>query len=278
MEKLLSELHENMIYNIKGVLWGMTKGMSIIILCSLVFLITVGTAIAGNPDYQIVEYWTQVAPTFDGEWTSPDEWTDGQHVQITDVGMFTYTADINGGFGSQFLVEFFNDTTDDAEDYWQICIDPANGGGSAPQSGYGRIDIIGHTDVACYVGDGSSWTEIPVESDLIWANSLSDSPLNDTTHWILELQFTKTEGQFQLGQPPNGLRIAFYDASNPDAGVQSWPPDSSVEVPDEWGVIPYYSDTPIPEGLTFGVMAVLSSVALLAGSYHLRKRSKKLEK
>ena len=264
-------------HNKQGVLSVMKRWISIFMLCSLVFLITVGTTSAGNPDYQIVEYWTQVAKTFDGEWTTPDEWTDGQHVNITDVGMFTYTADINGGYGSQFLVEFFNDTTDDAEDYWQICIDPTNAGGSTPQSGYGRIDIIGHTDVVCYQGDGSTWVEIPVEADLTWANLLSDSPLNDTTHWILELQFIKTEGALQLGQPPNGLRIAMYDASNPDAGVQSWPPDSSVEVPDEWGVIPYYSDTPIPEGLTFGVMAALSSVALLTGSHYLRKRSKKLE-
>jgi hypothetical protein len=260
----------------------MKRGMSIFILCSLVFLITVGATSAGNPDYAIIEYWTQVAPTIDGVWTVPNEWLDGQHVQISDIANFTYTADINAGYASQFFVTFFNDTTDDAEDFWQICIDPSNGGGSTPGTGYGRIDIIGHTDIVCYAGDGSGWTEIAVDTDIEWADALTDSsPLNSTTHWILELQFNKIEGAMQLNQPPNGLRIACYDASNPDAGVQSWPPDSSVDVPDEWGVIPTYSPdpipNPIPEGLSFGVMAVVSSVAMLAGSYHLRKRSK-LEK
>ena len=122
-------------HNIEGVLSVMKRALSVLMLCSLLLLTTIGTISAGNEAYTIVEYWTQVAPTFDGVWTSPDEWTDCQHVNITDVGMFAYKADINGGFGSQFLVEFFNDTTDDAEDYWQICVDPSNGGGSAPQSG-----------------------------------------------------------------------------------------------------------------------------------------------
>jgi hypothetical protein len=257
----------------------MKRKISILMLCSLLLITTVGTVMAGNPDYSIIEYWTQVAPTFDGEWTSPDEWTESEHVQITDVGIFTYTADImlTGSMNSQFLVEFFTDTTDDAEDYWQICIDPSNGGGSAPGTGYGRIDIIGHTDIVCYAGDGTGWSEIAVDSDIEWANSISDSPLNSTAHWILELQFNKESGAMQLGMPPNGLRIAFYDASNPDAGVQAWPPDSDVNDPDTWGQIPTYSQEPIPEGLTFGVMALLSSISLLAGSHYLQKRSKKRE-
>jgi hypothetical protein len=253
----------------------MKRKISILMLCSLLLITTVGTVMAGNPDYSIIEYWTQVAPTFDGEWTSPDEWTDGQHVQISDSGMFTYTADImlTGSMNSQFLVEFFTDTTDDAEDYMQICVDPSNGGGSAPGTGYGRIDIIGHTDIVCYEGDGTGWTEISTESDIEWANSLSDSPLNSTPHWILELQFNKESGAMTLGQPPNGLRIAVYDA-NTDT-LAAWPPGSDVNVPDTWGQIPTYSMDPIPEGLTFAVMAFLSSVSLVVGAHYLRKRSKK---
>ena len=72
--------------------------------------------------------------------------------------------------------------------------------------------------------------------------------------------------------PPTGLRVAVYDASNSAAGVQDWAPGSDVNVPDEWGLISGYSPDPIPEGLTFGVMMLLSSVSLLVGYYYLRKR------
>jgi hypothetical protein len=257
----------------------MKRKFSVLMLCSLLLITTVGTVMAGNDAYSILEYWTQVAPTFDGEWTSPDEWAESEHAQISDAGMFTYTADVSltASMNSQFLVEFFSDTTDDAEDYMQICVDPSNGGGSAPGNGYGRIDIVGHTDLVCYKGDGSGWSEIPAESDIEWANSISDSPLNSTAHWILELQFNKESGAMQLAMPPNGLRIAFYDASNPDAGELAWPPDSDVNDPNTWGVVPTYSSEPIPEGLNFAVMVFLSSVSLVAGSYYLQKRSKKRE-
>ena len=258
--------------NIKEVLYIMKKAFSALMLCNLLLLVTVGTVMAGNPDYSIIEYWTQVAKTFDGEWTSPDEWTDGQHVQISDSGMFTYTADIMTTMNSQFLVEIFTDNTTDAEDYWQICLDPSNGGGSAPQAGYGRIDIIGHTEIKCYNGDGTSWTEIPVDDDIEWANSISDSPLNSTPHWILEIQFNKEGGAMTLAMPPNGLRIAVYDASTET--LAAWPPGSDVNVPDTWGVIPTYSSEPIPESIGFGVAALLSSVAVAVSFYFLRKRPK----
>ena len=78
-----------------------------------------------------------------------------------------------------------------------------------------------------------------------------------------------------LAQPPNGLRIAFYDASTDT--LAAWPPDSDVNDPDTWGVIPTYSSEPIPEGLNFAVMAFLSSVSLVIGSHYLHKRSKERE-
>ena len=124
----------------------------------------------------------------------------------------------------------------------------------------------------CYTGNGTGWTKIPVKADTHWENALSDLPLNRTTHWILESEFDKTLGAITLDQPPNGLRIAMYDASNPEAGVQSWPPDSNVNITDEWGVIPTFSQDPIPEGLTFAVMALLTTVSILVGYKYFVKR------
>jgi hypothetical protein len=262
----------------------MKKGISIFILCSILLITTAGTVKAGNSEYSITEYWATQPVTYDGMWTNDLEWVGGPGTAISEDAIFTYILNVSSDYTvmmSEFLVENFGDTTDDAGDYVQICIDSTNGGGSAPQTGYGRIDIIGHTDIVCYLGNGTGWTEIAVDDDIEWAALISESPYNSTAHWILELQFDKQLNNMLLGQPPNGLRIAVYD-ENTDT-LESWPPESDVDNPDSWGVVADYSSTPysdqpIPEGLTFGVMAALSSIALLAGSHYLRKRSKKSEK
>lgn len=243
-------------------------------------LITVGTIKAGNPDYSIIEYTGGITPAIvDGVWTTEDEWNDALTVPISDNVTFWYYAEINI-YSCEFLVEIFDDDTDDAEDYWQFCFDDANSGGTAPGSGDYRVDIVGHTDVVIYTGDGSGWvqsTSSPEDLGITWANSISASPIDSTPHWILEFTFIKTVAMIP-SPPPTGLRVAVYDASNSAAGVQDWAPSSDVNVPDEWGLISTYSTDPIPEGLTFAVMALLSSVSLLAGSQYLRKRAKKREK
>jgi hypothetical protein len=254
----------------------MNRKFLVLMLCSLLLITTVGTVMAGNPDYSFLEYWAQVPATVDGEWTSPDEWTDGPVIQLSDDANFVYVMD-SSVYGSQFVVEIFSDDTEDAEDYWQICFDDGEDGGSTPQSGDYRIDIEGHTDLVFYAGNGQGWDEItPDSGEIEWAESISDSPWNSTSHWILEINILKTV-RVAPSPPPTGLRVAVYDANNPNAGVLSWPPDSSVDVPDEWGSIPTYSDTPIPEGLNFAVMAFLSSVSLVLGAHYLHKRSKKRE-
>lgn len=259
---------------------GLFAAFSMLILCSLLLLTTVGTVMAGNWDYSIIEYTGGITlADVDGVWTTDDEWDDALTVPISDTAIFRYYAEITI-YSCEFLVEIFNDNTTDAEDYWQFCFDDGENGGTAPQYGDYRVDIVGHEDVIIYTGDGESWVltdDTPSDVGLTWANSLSDSPLDSNPHWILEFTFDKTVAMIP-SPPPSGLRVAVYDASNSEAGVQDWAPDSDVNVPDEWGVISTYSGDAIPEGLTFAVMALLSSVSLLAGSHYLRKRSKKLEK
>ena len=249
---------------------------SMLILCSLLLLTTVGTVMAGNWDYSIIEYTGGITvATVDGEWTTEDEWDDALTVTISDTAIFRYYAEITI-YSCEFLVEIFNDNTTDAEDYWQFCFDDGDSGGSAPQSGDYRVDIVGHTDVVIYTGDGSSWVEstlTPSDVGLTWANSLSASPLDSNPHWILEFTFNKQVAMIPSA-PPSGLRVAVYDASNSEAGVQDWAPDSDVNVPDEWGVIPTYSMDPIPESIGFGVAMLLSSVAVAVSFYFLRKRPK----
>jgi hypothetical protein len=240
-------------------------------LCSLL-LITVGTVMAAEPGYERYSYPTQVIPTIDGMWTSPDEWTDGDATWIgTDIA-FRSTWDSSGDdVMTRWIVEFFSDTTDDSGDYWQFCIDGTQAGGSEPQVGLHRMfKITGHTTIDWYMGDGSGWGTVTYgPSEIEWANSLSASPTNSTPHWILEFQIPKNSGTVQMDIYWNFFLGAF-DASNPGAGELSWPP-TDPNVPDEWG-IENYSTEPIPEGLTFGVMALLTTVSMLVGYKYFVKR------
>ena len=255
----------------------MKRGMSIFIVCSLVFLITVGATSAGNTDYQIWEHMSQTLATVDGEWTTPDEWTDTFWANMTGnaTGRFGYNIQDFSNLGLEWVVEIFTDNTTDEGDYWQLSTDNTNSGGSAPDSGDFMIEIVGHTTLTLYEGTGSGWAEVtPDAGEITWSNTIAASPWNATPHWILEIvDSSKTGGTWTVADmPPTGLRLAAYDANT--STLAAWAPDSSADVPDTWGVIINMSMDPIPEGLTFGVMAVVSSVALLAGSHYLRKRAK----
>jgi hypothetical protein len=258
----------------------MKRKFSVLMLCILLVMMIFGTVRAGNLDYSITEYWATEPATFDGVWTSDMEWVAGPQIPISEDAIFTYMLSATGDMSvmnAEFLVENFADTTDDTGDYVQICVDKSNAGGSAPQAECGRIDVIGQTDVVAYVGDGSGWTE-NADDPIEWAASISESYLESTPHVILELQFDKISGSLQLGQPPNGLRIAVYDESTDTLEV--WPEGSDADDPDSWGVIADFSQTPystepIPEGLNFAVMAFLSSVSLVLGAHYLHKRSKR---
>ena len=259
----------------------MKRAIAMLMLCSLLVLITLGTTIAGNLDYSITEHPSVTVATVDGTWTAPDEWTDTFIANMTGnaTGQFGYNIQDFTNLGLEWIVEFFTDNTTDEGDYWQICTDDQNSGGSAPDSGDFMVEIVGHTTMTLYQGTGSGWTEVtPDAGEITWSNTIDASPWNATPHWILEIvDSSKTAGSWTVANmPATGLRVAAYDANT--STLATWAPDSSADVPDTWGVIGGMSMDPIPEGLTFGVMAVLSSVALLAGSRYLRKRSKKLER
>ncbi len=231
----------------------------ILMLCSLL-LLTVGTAMASEPGYERFSYPTQVVPTIDGMWTSPDEWTDGEVTWIgTDVA-FRSTWDAGM---TRWIVEFFSDTTNDPGDFWRFCIDGSQGSSGV----YRKFEILGHTTLVWYLKSTGDWVEATIgESDIQWANSLSASPTNSTPHWILEFQLNKNS-QLQIYDVWNFL-LQVFDASNPR--FLAWPP-TDPDVAEEWG-IENYSTEPIPEGLTFGVMALLSSVSVIVGYKYFVKR------
>ena len=248
-----------------------------IILCSLLLLINVGTIKATEPGYTRLDWLTQVAPTIDGMWTSDDEWTDGEETMIGDNVTFRSTWSMVSfeplTVVTNFVIEILDDDTNDTGDYWQMCVDSAVDGGTAPKSNDFKIEVVGHGDVVVYEGDGSSWVEVtPSAGAVTFAESISESPTSSTPHWIAEFTFVKT------GLVPNmgeywAFRLAVFDESNSGAGVQAWPP-TDPDVPDGYGYQDY-SSTAIPEALTIGVMVLLSSVSVLVGYHYLRKHPRK---
>jgi hypothetical protein len=222
-----------------------------------------------------ISWSTGVVPTIDGEWTTEEEWTtNGEETPMGEGATCRSTWDFGDVVMTRWLVEFFTDTTDDAEDYWEFCIDGLADGGSAPAAGDFKFVITGHTDLVWYEGDGSGWVEVELdETEIEWACSLSDSPTNGAAHWILEFQIPKNAGTVAM-DPTWYLRIAVYDASNAEAGELAWPEGSDADDPSGWGMENYSSEV-IPEGLSFGIMVLLSSAAVIGASVVLRKRSKK---
>ncbi len=249
----------------------------VFLLCNLLFMVNIGTTMAGNPAYSIIEYVSITTATVDGRWTASDEWTDTPVILMSGnaSGRFGYNIQDFTNLGLEWIIEIFTDNTDDAGDYWQICLDDLNGGGTAPQIGDYMIEITGHRTLRAFQGTGSGWSQItPASGELRWNNTIGISPWSSTPHWILEIvDSSKTAGTIQVpNPPPTGMRVAAFDASTNT--LAAWPPNSTANNPNSWGVVADFSMEPIPESLSFGVFVVLSSVALIVGSIYLRKRPK----
>jgi hypothetical protein len=243
---------------------------SVLMLCSLLLL---GIASAGNPAYSMTCYTSGVFGIINGEWDS-GEWTEGQPVNMSNNARFTYMANTLG-YSVGFMIEVFGDSTDDAGDLWQICIDSDNSGGAAPDTDNYMIEVQGHTTLNTYKGNGTGWVPItPDFQELRWADSITATPWNASAHWMFELRETdKEQGQIKIGDAPNGLRVAAYDASTNT--TSSWAPDSDADVPSTWGVIANYDpEAYIPEGFSIVFVVLLSSVAVVVSFYFMRKKPK----
>ena len=244
----------------------------ILTLCSLL-LVNVGTTMASEPGYTLTEAYTVSPVTVDGKWTSPAEWSDAYILPIYGKNArWAYKMDTNAGpYLMSFLVEF-PDTTTDAGDRWQICIDGSADGGTAPNSNDNKIEIQGHTTLKVYVGNGTGWDPLTTTA-VTWKDNVTTSPTDPANHYVLEVQADKSAlGTWGANPPPHGVYVAMYDASNQSQGWVAWPP-TSADNPSRWGLIADYTGT-IPEGFSLGVVVLLSSVAVMVGVFFFRKRSR----
>ena len=241
-------------------------------------MVTVETASAPAPGYDIVEQWGSQTVTIDGKWTTADEWHDTlvQYAGTSQKGLFEYKVTSPDNYvtiNMQFLLEF-SDNTNDAGDRWQFCFGPGGETATAPTTGDNKFEIEGHTTIKKYAGSGTGWSSPSSPTDVTWKDSLSTSPQNSATHYVLELTFDKMVYAWGSGYPPYLIRIAMYDASNPTQGWVSWPPTSTDANPSGWGQIASVNMDPIPENLTVGLMLTLSAVAVALSSGYFRKLPK----
>jgi hypothetical protein len=242
---------------------------SVMILCSSLMI---GVATAGEPGYTLIEAYGGATITLDGKWTSATEWSDAYILPMVGTtkganGIWAYKMNMGDAYLMSFLIES-PDNTNDAGDRWTICIDGANDGGTAPKSDDTKIEIVGHTTLLMYAGNGTGWS-LMANKAVTWKDSLANSTYNSANHYVLEVQADKgTLGSWGANPPPHAVFVSMYDASNPSKGIVAWPP-TSADNPGRWGVITDYMSE-IPEGLTLAFVAVLSSVAVI-GALALRR-------
>ena len=241
-------------------------------------MVAVGTVSAVAVGYDVTEQFGINTVTIDGKWTGADEWHDTavQYMGTPQKGLFEYKVSASGDYVQIYmwwLLEFA-DNTNDAGDRWQFCFGPGNESDTAPTAGDNKFEIEGHTTLKKYVGTGTSWSLTSAPTDVTWEDSLTTTPHDPATHYVLELTFDKMVYGWGSGYPPYGLRIAMYDASNPSQGWVSWPPTSTDTNPSSWGQIATPNFDPYPEDLTVGLMLTLSSVAAVVGIRYFRKPPK----
>ncbi|HDQ05393.1 MAG TPA: hypothetical protein ENN36_01555 [Candidatus Bathyarchaeota archaeon] len=248
--------------------------LSVIILCSL--SLPVALVNAYYEGYATTNYQAIEEPVADGKWTTDNEWTDAMiPPNLPENFHWRQKWTWPGNIIEHFLIEFFIDDTDDAGDYFQLCIDHQANGGDAPQADDLKIEWVGHEELTIYQGDGTGWvefTDYTWETDIYIVDSIDSSPLDSNPHWIIELWMDRSAPYFDVsgaGYAP-WIRLAVYDESTDT--LAAWPP-TSPDVPDDWGLETGTTES-IPESLTFVTAALLSSVAIVVSCYLLRRRPK----
>ncbi len=257
------------------------KNIRIAMFCvlSLFLLSLAGSATAYNAAYTHIEYSTANAPTINGQYAQGDEWIASKPENFGTNGVWRDEWMFGASIYAYILVETA-DATDDAGDYFELCFDGNADGGATPQADDYRVVITGHGATATiqwYKGNGATWVTTTVSS-VTWAQSLSASPKISTPHYILEMAVDKWSTDLPLSERW-AFRVAYNDAHASGYGLQQWPPAPAArDVPAGWGYIDYASSAnpvpDVPEGIGFGAMAIVSSIALVAGTYYIRKRNK----
>ena len=146
-------------------------------------------------------------------------------------------------------------------------------GGTTPQSDCWKFEVNGTGATATttvYRGNGTGWTVYTgwtKPTNFNGAVSVNTSQLSATPHKIIEFKMDALA--FSLN-PTTWVLVAAYDASNSASGMQVWPTGSSVNSPNDYGLLNTLFEA-IPEGISIAVMVTLSAVTVAVGARFLRK-------
>ena len=268
----------------------MKMKIAIVCLLSIFVIAFAGNAVAYNASITPHTCFSaETAPIINGQYTAA-EWAAGASIPFGLNGVSRNCWTMSPVVYASFCIETW-DTTNDAGDYWLITFDStAEGattepnGGANPQVDDFKLVVTGHDapTVQWYKGTGTAWAAIATPAAFSdpavfqQAQSLSESPMFATPHYIWEMHIDKTNIA-GLGITAMGYNwasyIAYFDAHAGGYGLQSWPPaPASDAVPNSWGYVVYSMDA-APEGFTFSILLVLSSIAVVAGAVLIRKQS-----
>jgi hypothetical protein len=259
--------------------------LGVAILCLLSLAMIPGMVNAYKTGYVVQSYAAVTVPTMDGAVTA-GEWTDcfkdflySDWTKTTSAFGMKYTVDFSDVLAvyEYWVIEVLGDTTNNPGDYVQLCYDGNGDGGAAPQVDDILINYTGHSTTTVYKGTGSGWTVTTAytqPADVQVNGSIAASPASATPHWIIELKFNKLAANGVQMLQDTWVRVAAYDADAGGQGLLTWPPTASPDVPNNWGLDQANTTDIIPEGLTVGVMVLLSSVGVLVGARYFRKQQK----
>jgi hypothetical protein len=227
--------------------------------------------------------------TTDGKISPTTEWDDSYKDFLYNgwtmtTSLFRCKWGSSPAINEHWLMEILTDTTANAGDWWEICCDTTQAGGSAPQTADWKINWSAAQGIKAWKGTGSGWTAFTAAvvgtssdspGDVFAATTISASPASSTPHRIIEIYLDK--GAFNGGALAMGLsnceRLGAYDANT--GTTYMWPPYSSADVPDTYGTeVTDISGGTMPEGLTVGVMMALSSIAVIVSIRYFRKQPK----
>ena len=256
--------------------------LAVIAVCSLCLA---GTVSAAKEGYGFSLFNGGDITSWDGKVDPATEWDDSFKDWLYD-GWTQTTSFYRCKWGyspaicENWLMEFLGDTTDDAGDWWEMSVDTSLAGGAAPQPENFKVNWTTADGVKVWKGTGSGWTAFTEAvvgngGDVFAGTSISASPASATAHRIVEIYLDKG---VSAGGPlamalDNNARLAIHDAAT--GKTVMWPPYSDANQPDTYGAgITDISGGTIPEGLTIGVMVLLSTGAVIVSTRYFHKKPK----
>jgi hypothetical protein len=256
--------------------------LSVMAVCGIILA---GTVFAAKEGYGFTIGPGTVDATIDGT-VGAGEWDTDSYKDFLYNGWTMSTSFFRDKWGTtpaiceEWLMEFLGDTTNDAGDYFEICVDTALDGGAAPQVDDFKVNWSAAQGLKIWQGTGTGWTAFTAATvgtsaaspgDAFAATSIAASAASATPHRIVEIYLDKgasAGGPLAMGLS-NNARLAVYDAGTGQTVM--WPPYSSADQPDTYGEGTTDLSTTVPEGLTIGVMLAVSSVAVAASIRYFKK-------